>query len=137
MTTFALNLAKQIEAAKDNAELVAKKIIIELFSRVIQKSPVDTGRFRANWNCSIGSPDLSTSKETDNSSRGKPSTDKMEDDVLKFDISDRSVFLTNNLDYAETLEYGRDNGKPGSIQAPQGMVRISIIEMQHNGISFV
>ena len=65
MTTFALNLAKQIEVAKEQAELVAKKITIELFSRVIEKSPVDTGRFRANWNCSIGSPDLSTSQAID------------------------------------------------------------------------
>lgn len=53
MTTFALDLSKQIEAAKAKTELVAKKTMIELFNRVIQKSPVDTGRFRANWNCSI------------------------------------------------------------------------------------
>ena len=137
MTTFALNLAKQIEAAKEQSELVAKKITIELFSRVIEKSPVDTGRFRANWNCSIGSPNLSTSESTDQSARGEPSVSKMTGQVLNFDMSDRSVFLTNNLPYAETLEYGRDNGKPGSIQAPNGMVRISIIEMQYNGISFV
>lgn len=137
MTTFALDLSKQIEAAKDQAELVAKKITIELFSRVIEKSPVDTGRFRANWNCSIGSPNLSTSESTDKSARGEPSVSKMTGQVLNFDMSDQSVFLTNNLPYAGVLEYGRDNGKSGSIQAPNGMVRISIIEMQHNGISFV
>ena len=124
MTTFALNLAKQIEAAKEQAELVAKKITIELFSRVIEKSPVDTGRFRANWNCSIGSPDLSTSESTDPSGSGAIS--KVTSTVVSYTLNDQSVFLTNNLPYAERLENG------WSKQAPNGMVRLSVMEIQNS-----
>ena len=124
MTTFALNLAKQIEAAKDQAELVAKKITIELFSRVIEKSPVDTGRFRANWNCSIGSPDLSTSESTDPSGSGAIS--KVTSTVVSYTLNDQSVFLTNNLPYADRLENG------WSKQAPNGMVRLSVMEIQNS-----
>ena len=124
MTTFALNLAKQIEAAKEHAELIAKKTMIELFNRVIQKSPVDTGRFRANWNCSIGSPDLSTSQEIDPSGSGAIS--KATSTVVSYTLNGKSVFLTNNLPYAERLENG------WSKQAPNGMVRLSVMEIQNS-----
>ena len=124
MTTFALNLAKQIEVAKEQAELVAKKITIELFSRVIEKSPVLTGRFRANWNCSIGSPNLSTSESTDPSGSGAIS--KVTSTVVSYTLNDQSVFLTNNLPYAERLENG------WSKQAPNGMVRLSVMEIQNS-----
>lgn len=124
MTTFALDLSKQIEAAKDNAELVAKKIIIELFNRVIQKSPVDTGRFRANWNCSIGSPDLSTSQAIDPS--GSVASSRATATVVSYTLNEQSVFLTNNLPYAERLENG------WSKQAPNGMVRLSVMEVQNS-----
>ncbi len=124
MTTFALNLAKQIEAAKDKAELVAKKITIELFSRVIEKSPVLTGRFRANWNCSIGTPNLSTSESIDPSGNGAIS--KATSTVVSYTLNDQSVFLTNNLPYADRLENG------WSKQAPNGMVRLSVMEIQNS-----
>ena len=124
MTTFALNLAKQIEAAKEQSELVAKKIMIELFNRVIQKSPVDTGRFRANWNCSIGSPDLSTSQAIDPSGSGAIS--KATSTVVSYTLNGQSVFLTNNLPYADRLENG------WSDQAPNGMVRLSMMEIQNS-----
>jgi hypothetical protein len=40
MTTFALDLSKAIEAAKDQSELIVKRIAIDLFSNVVLKSPV-------------------------------------------------------------------------------------------------
>lgn len=124
MTTFALNLAKQIKAANDKAESIVKVTMIELFSRVIQKSPVDTGRFRANWNCSIGSPDLSTSQEIDHSGSGAIS--KATSTVVSYTLNGQSVFLTNNLPYADRLENG------WSKQAPNGMVRLSVMEIQNS-----
>ncbi len=124
MTTFALNLAKQIEAAKDKAESIVKVTMIELFNRVIQKSPVDTGRFRANWNCSIGSPDLSTSQAIDPSGSGAIS--KATSTVVSYTLNGQSVFLTNNLPYADRLENG------WSKQAPNGMVRLSVMEIQNS-----
>jgi hypothetical protein len=124
MTTFALNLAKQIKAANDKAESIVKVTMIELFNRVIQKSPVDTGRFRANWNCSIGSPDLSTSESIDPSGSGAIS--KATSTVVSYTLNGQSVFLTNNLPYADRLENG------WSKQAPNGMVRLSVMEIQNS-----
>lgn len=124
MTTFALNFAKQIKAANDKAESIVKVTMIELFNRVIQKSPVDTGRFRANWNCSIGSPDLSTSQAIDPSGSGAIS--KATSTVVSYTLNGQSVFLTNNLPYADRLENG------WSKQAPNGMVRLSVMEIQNS-----
>ncbi len=134
--TFALDLNKAIEKAKDKADLAVRKITIELFSNVILKSPVgnpDTwkypvegyvgGRFRANWNCSIGSPDRSTSEETDKS--GSAAIGRVRSEVTKYTLDGRSIYLANSLPYAERLENGWSN------QAPQGMVRLSIIEINN------
>lgn len=124
MTTFALDLSKQIEKAKGKTELAVKKTMIELFNRVIQKSPVDTGRFRANWNCSIGSPNLSTSESTDPS--GSVASARASATVVSYTLNGQSVFLTNSLPYAERLENG------WSKQAPNGMVRLSVVEVQNS-----
>ena len=126
--TFALDLSKAIEKAKGQTEIVAKKIVLELFSNVIYKSPVLTGRFRANWNCSIGSMDKSTSAATDK--EGSGAIGRVRAEVTKYTLDGRSIYLANSLPYAERLENG------WSDQAPQGMVRLSIIET-NNAIGYV
>jgi hypothetical protein len=132
MTTFALDLSKAIDKAKDQAELIVKKIVIELFSEVVEMSPVGNpdlwkypkkgyvgGRFRANWNISFGSPDLSTTEQIDPSGSG--SKGRIFAQMRKYKLADSSVFLTNNLPYAQRLEEGWSEK-----QAPHGMVRLSI-----------
>jgi hypothetical protein len=120
MTTFALDLTKAIEKAKEQAELIVKKTTIQLFSSVIEKSPVDTGRFRANWNVSFGSFDTTTTEETDPS--GTQAKGRVYQALANYQLKDQSVFLGNSLPYAERLENG------WSKQAPAGMVRLSILE---------
>lgn len=122
MTTFALDLDKAIEKAMDQAELVVRAISINLFKNVIMKSPVDTGRFRANWNCALVSPDYSVSNNTDKAGSG--TVTKMTSKVLQHKLEDGSLFLTNNLPYAMRLEYGHSQE-----QAPHGMVRVSMMEV--------
>ena len=122
--TFALDLSKAIEKVQDKSAVAVKKITIELFTRVIEKSPVDTGRFRANWNCSINSPDKTTTDDTEDSARGDPSVQKMQKEVLSYSFKDQSVYLCNSLPYAARLEDGWSH-----TQAPNGMVRLSVIEI--------
>ena len=117
MTTFALDLSKAIEKAVAQQETIARKIAISTFQKVIEMSPVDTGRFRANWNCSIGSADLSTSASTDQS---KAVADATRTPLEWKPLEGKSLFLTNSLPYAQRLEEGYSG------QAPQGMVRLSI-----------
>lgn len=97
-------------------DTVIRKATFDLFRSVALKSPVDTGRFRANWNVSYGGPDLSTSEST-NQARAVQQAQQ----VLTLPVGG-VVHMTNALPYARRLEYG------WSRQAPYGMVRYSVLE---------
>jgi hypothetical protein len=97
-------------------ETVVRKVTFELFRNVVLKSPVDQGRFRANWNVSLASPDPSF---TDGTSIARGLTEASK--ALSLPVG-QIVYLTNGLPYARRLEFGY------SKQAPYGMVRLSLLE---------
>jgi len=101
-----------------------KKMALELLRRIILKSPVRTGRFRANWMVGIGE------RNQDIADNPKDSRSPIRRQALKEAIAALSsyktlttIHLSNNLPYARALENGH------SKKAPQGMVAISIAEM--------
>lgn len=119
--SFALDVSKFVEKAKKNPEKVMRQVSIKLFSAIIKASPVDTGRFRMNWMASGSAPASGITDATDKS--GNIATGNATSFVLK--ATDwREFTLTNNLPYAQRLEYG------WSQQAPQGMVRTNISRFQ-------
>lgn len=119
--SFALDVSKFVEKAKKNPEKVMRQVSIKLFSAIIKASPVDTGRFRMNWMASGGTPASGVTDATDKS--GNMATGNVTSFVLK--ATDwREFTLTNNLPYAQRLEYG------WSQQAPQGMVRTNVSRFQ-------
>lgn len=131
--SFALDVSKFVEKAKKNPEKVMRQVSIKLFSAIIKASPVDTGRFRMNWMASGGIPASGVTDATDKS--GNTATGNATGFVLK--AADwREFTLTNNLPYAEVIEYGgyRGNGPKTvggySKQAPQGVVRINVARFQ-------
>ena len=89
----------------------------ELFNRVTIRSPVDTGRFRANWNVSYGQADDSTTTSTD---KARATTEAAK--ALTLPVGG-IVWITNGLPYAYRLEYGY------SKQAPVGMIRLAVREL--------
>ncbi|HCP0786341.1 TPA: HK97 gp10 family phage protein [Escherichia coli] len=119
--SFALDVSKFVEKAKKNPEKVMRQVSIKLFSAIIKASPVDTGRFRMNWMASGGTPASGVTDATDKS--GNAATGNATSFVLK--AADwREFTLTNNLPYAQRLEYG------WSQQAPQGFVRVNVSRFQ-------
>lgn len=120
--SFALDVSKFVEKAKKNPEKVMRQVSIKLFSAIIKASPVDTGRFRMNWMASGGTPAAVTTDATDKS--GNIAIGNATGFVLK--AADWKEFtLTNNLPYAQRLEYG------WSQQAPQGFVRVNVGRFQN------
>ena len=120
--SFALDVSKFVEKAKKNPEKVMRQVSIKLFSAIIKASPVDTGRFRMNWMASGSAPASGITDATDKS--GSIAIGNAISFVLK--AADWHEFtLTNNLPYAQRLEYGH-----WSKQAPQGMVRINMSRFQ-------
>lgn len=119
--SFALDVSKFVEKAKKNPEKVMRQVSIKLFSAIIKASPVDTGRFRMNWMASGGAPSSGITDATDKS--GNTATGNATSFILK--AADwREFTLTNNLPYAQRLEYG------WSQQAPQGFVRVNVSRFQ-------
>lgn len=99
-----------------------RALAMKVFSRVILRTPVDTGRARANWQCTMGSPADGVLEAEDKS--GAEAMARARDVSVGIGTDDRSIFLTNNLLYIEALE----NGHSG--QAPQGMVAITVAEFE-------
>ncbi|MEN0582271.1 HK97 gp10 family phage protein [Phytobacter palmae] len=87
-------------------------ISIQLLNEIVMRSPVDTGRFRANNHVSIGSPDFSVTANTDKS--GGP-TLQQGSAVIAQGKPYSVIYIQNNLPYAEALENGH------SKQAPTGL----------------
>ncbi len=125
--SFTVDLSRLVETAKGKTDLVVKKVMLETFSKVIYKSPVDTGRFRANFVIGYSSPDRTTSLDTDKSGAG--TIGRITSEITGAKLDGKSIFLTNSLPYSLILENGRANGKPGSYQSPQGMVKITLMEI--------
>jgi len=131
--SFGAQLAAFGEKAKVKQEQALRKVSLELFGRVIMRTPVDTGRLRGNWQATTDTPAERELDRNDNSSpanqRGAGSSSakqEMEEFVLGADRP-TNFYLTNPLPYAIPIEYGDPHG---SQQAPQGMVRISVAEFQ-------
>ena len=115
--SFTLDIKNFVEKAKKNPETVARQVSFKLFSAVIKASPVDTGRFRMNWQTAGA---VVPSGVIDGTDKGGAAAIGDAASYI-FAASDWNEFtLTNNLPYAERLEYGWSN------QAPQGMVRVNV-----------
>lgn len=119
--SFSLNLTKFAARTEVEMKQVVQKIAMEAFGRVILRTPVDTGRARANWGCTIGSP-RSGGPTEDTDKSGAATRSAVSDTVQQFP-GDGSVFLTNSLPYINELENG------SSRQMPSGMVRATVAEM--------
>ena len=125
--SFSISLSRFADKANGQIKQAVQKIAMETFSRVIYRTPVDTGRLRANWGAQVGNPYSGTAQTFDK--EGNATVAKAQN-VVKGWSGQGSVYLCNNLSYASVMEYGRANGQPGSMQSPQGMVRVTLAEMQ-------
>jgi hypothetical protein len=120
--SFATDLDKAVLNIKGFTEKQVRGTLFGLSSRIIKESPVDTGRFRGNWQASIGSPVLSTTSRLDSTGAGSINDAAVTVQGLKLG---QTFYLTNNLPYARRLEYGSH-----SKQAPNGFLRINLQRVQ-------
>lgn len=127
MSTFTLDVSNFVDKASKTADVEIRKICLDLLTGIVLKTPVDTGRARANWFTSVGSPSGNVTTSTDPSgssaiSSGLSAISQATGNVL---------WITNNLPYIYRLEFGTYNNGPKTVggfsrQAPAGMVRVTI-----------
>jgi hypothetical protein len=80
------------------------------------------GRFRGNWQVSFDTAKTGTLERIDPT--GRESLGSGTAVIQGFTTEVGTIWMMNNLPYAQPLEYGH------SSQAPAGMVRISVLEVQ-------
>lgn len=124
--SFKLQLEKFAEKAGAKAEEAVRKVAMKVYANVVTMSPVDTGRFRGNWNISMGKFDRSTYSQGYDHKLDKSEAAQQLQRVLDKgqmiigDYKGGSIYISNNLPYAMRLEDGYSD------QAPVGMVRITL-----------
>jgi len=127
---FALEITKWKNATEKDLRNVLQATALKITERVIKRTPVDTGRARGNWQIGINHRPQSVLKKTDK--RGGQTTKKASSSISRAKATDR-ISIINNLPYIEVLEMGRHNtskGERGSLQAPLGMVRVTVAEFR-------
>jgi hypothetical protein len=109
-----MSFAKQIKEAVElqQKELVeaAANTFKKVCTNIIKDTPSDSGKLKGNWQTSKNSPASGTTSRTGESG---PKAE-VEDTIKEPGV----YYMTNNLPYANGIEYDGD-----SDQASQGMVR--------------
>ena len=132
-------IGKQIHDFKIKAmatsEAKIKKAFKSLTTDIIFDTPADTGRLKNNWFPSVNKGTDQTTKYT--GAKGAAAMARV--DALKIKLGD-TIYFTNNLPYAETVEFGLYPNPPKngtgktvngfSTKSPQGMVRRNIIKWE-------
>jgi hypothetical protein len=118
---FADQVNKFTKKAKGRSLKVFQVSVIEVFGRVVRRTPVDTGRLRGNWQIDINKTPSGTKETVDPS--GSAFTREVTGKSKRLDIGDTAV-MVNNLPYAKPIEEG------SSTQAPRGMVAVTRMEFR-------
>ena len=123
MSNFDLDLSKFIDESEEIASKILRGTSLGLFKRIVKRTPVDTGRLRANWQIDINSVPAKELKSNDLDGDGRQTVARETSKLGKNKIED-TIYLANNLPYAVAMEEGGSK-----TQAPQGMVRVSLVEL--------
>ena len=101
-----------------------RRVAFEVFTRVVRRTPVDTGRARLSWNIARNQADESVAPENPSQGRRALTTSNQKLTRIRPDKRMQPIHISNNLEYIRFLEEG------SSTQAPQGMVAITLAEVQ-------
>jgi hypothetical protein len=100
-------------------------VSLEVFRRIVLRTPVDTGRARGNWQIEIGKAAEGVLDILGKSPQVTQEVFDREvktlDQIKAFSI----VHITNNVEYVYYLEYDKT-----SAQHPEGMVEVTLAEMR-------
>lgn len=117
MKSVADQIRQIAERSGKKTETVVRETLFRVGQSVVLMTPVDSGRARANWLHGIGNYTQKQLDDTDKS--GGVAINALNVGLEKLSIG-QTFYFTNSLPYAQKLEYG------SSLQAPAGMVRVSV-----------
>ena len=133
--SFAADIAKWADKAEISMDQAVRAVRLQAVDIVTEKMPVDTGQARGSLIAAIGSPksspDIKDKTTTGAAARAQGAINAPSDNIF---------YYTSNIPYIWVLEnggYGRGPGATNkttrdgfSIQAPNGMFKISAIQLR-------
>ena len=119
MSTFDLDISRFVKKVGGESNKVVREICLNLFSDITNNTPVRSGRARANWFASIGSPSEKTIEYEGAASAASAAIGRAMPEIAK--ATGNVFWISNNLPYIYRLEF-----EGWSKQAESGMVRIAI-----------
>jgi|LGVE01.1.fsa_nt_gb hypothetical protein len=119
--SFALDLSKFTHLTENKLEKVVKKTFIDLSTAIIKDTPVLSGRLRNSWFVAV---EGFASGVSDRTSKSDEVISNMISDTNEFKLG-KMISITNNMPYAERIEYDGWSAK-----SPSGMVRLNINRFQ-------
>lgn len=109
-----------------------KWLALELYKRILQKTPVDKGFLRGSWTISIGFQDKTAANKESTAQQGQGLTPS-ELSELKSGLAAMSdlrigqvIWINNAMPYVLRIEFDGHS----SVKAPAGMVQVSINELK-------
>lgn len=131
------NIGRAFTRASENllkrANQRYKNLLRAVCYDIIDGTPVDTGRLKNNWYPTVNSPSSRSTQQVDPS--GNKSKVRVNNLLARIKLG-QNFFFTNNLPYAETVEFGGYPNPPKnptgktingfSKQAPSGMLRVNL-----------
>ena len=117
--SFSGDIKRFTEKAEKAALMVFRGAALEVTSAIIRRTPVMTGRLRGNWQTQLNRAPSGTV-----TSHASKALSRSKAETSRANLTD-SIYMVNNLPYAEVIERGRVGNK-GSEQAPQGMVAVTV-----------
>lgn len=119
MARWSVPIARYVAAANGDIERAVRAVSLAVYTKLLIRSPVDTGRFRGNW--MIG---MAVIPEGTDEARLNPAGAPLTVEMAKLTIyrTGATIHMRNNLPYAVALEKGHSG------QAPSGVVRVTAAE---------
>ena len=125
--SFSIDISKFVKKVPDKVNEMVRKIVFDVYRNVVMRTPFDTGRAMGNWQIDIDRMPTDILEAT-----GQAMQDAVAQQLINKShtiiakIKNNSViYIINNCEYIIPLEHGHSR-----LQAPQGMVKITIEEYQ-------
>lgn len=120
---FADQMGRFIDSYMNRFDLLVRDVTENLFTFIVLRTPVDTGRTRGNYFVSASGAMMTDYDEMNFDPTGTNSISRASD-AIKGIKAGGVVRIINNTPYVMDLEFG------SSKQAPRGMARLTVAEFQ-------
>lgn len=118
--SFTADISRFVERAGGNMDKAVRQAVVLVSQGVVMNTPVDTGHLRANWQFGQFVP---AGEVAGMDTSGAATIAKIAGQVTSLKAGGE-CWIVNNLPYAGEIEYGHS-----SVKAPQGMVRITLLNL--------